>query len=263
MSDAAHKSADAHHEDAAHATAAAEAGHKTAEAGHAEGKAAETHEAKPSKGILSKLWAGLTWPVRKIAQGTWKKVKKTVGNIFDVNFDDDPSLGLSQALGKAKSEAHHEEKTAEKTHKPPKHEEKAKEEHHAKLTEAKESHETVSELSLEVADHCNNPKGHYIGLSEKQREKLGVKVDDEVTLEITDDHGKKESKTYKVGMGKKELVDKADQFTANEIPKGSKVVVKKKAAGAHATTAAAHAAPANDVKEHEKAGHEAPKAHAA
>lgn len=249
MSDAAHKSADAAH-------ASAEAAHKSAEAATAAAEAAnvaaEATEAKPSRGILKRLWGALTWPAMAVVNWTRNRVKKITEELFDIKFDDDPSLGLSQAHGKAENETLAEEKPAKKEHEP-------KAEAHAKPTEAKESHETVSELSLEVADHCNNPKGHYIGLSEKQREKLGVKIDDEVTLEITDSHGKKESKTFKVGMGKKELVDKADQFTANDIPKGSKVVVKKKAAVAHAEPAKKaelpHGAPVNDAKPTADAAH--------
>lgn len=164
----------------------------------------EDHGA-PSEGKLKKLWRALTWPARKIVGGTRMLVstalvnpaKKRVGNWLS-NW-----LGVD-VFGDGHGHGHSA---------------------HGKPSEAKEAEERTSELHLQSEgshENLEKDKKDNIGLSAKQRAKLGVEVGDEVLVE----HDGKSQK-YIVHQGKTELLKDQDKFTVSNIPAGTKVTVKK------------------------------------
>lgn len=80
-------------------------------------------------------------------------------------------------------------------------------------------------LTLNVADHCNNPDGLYVGLSKDQRGKLGVKVGGTVILR--ESGTKKIIGLYVVGLGSEKLKGDASKFTANGVEIGQMIEVCK------------------------------------
>lgn len=85
-----------------------------------------------------------------------------------------------------------------------------------------ESSEIIPKMTLTVASPCKNPNGHYVGLSQGQREKLKVQAGE--TVELFDDD-RKSIGIFTVGSGSKELLLAPTKFTANGIDAGATVIV--------------------------------------
>lgn len=83
-------------------------------------------------------------------------------------------------------------------------------------------------LKLTVAGPCNNPNGLYVGLGQKQRDKLDVEVGDTVVLR--DPATKEIIGYYVVGLGSSKLKDEPTRFTANGVEVGKEVEVVKASA---------------------------------
>lgn len=90
-----------------------------------------------------------------------------------------------------------------------------------------EAAESEPSLRLTVVDHCKNPAGLYVGLSQVQRAKLGVEKGG--TVELFDGKGKSLG-VFTVGAGSVEYINMTDVFTANQVSTGAIVNVKKSVA---------------------------------
>lgn len=91
------------------------------------------------------------------------------------------------------------------------------------MSEVPEAVEVITEIQLTVARPCANPNGNYVGLSQAQRERLGVQVGD--TVEVVGEDGESLG-LFTVGKGSKDLIQTPSKFTTNGVDVGSMITVR-------------------------------------